>query len=73
MRFFVLFTFNQLVDAWRKLSNRASKVIMLRNNRNSRLEKNLFIKKQSPKRKLESCESRFLWKMEVTRVPPERL
>jgi len=36
--------------------------IMLRNNRNSRLQDILFIWKQSPIRKLESCESRFLWK-----------
>jgi len=30
-----LFTFHHLVDAWRKFANNASKVIMLRNNRNS--------------------------------------
>jgi len=40
MRF--LFTF-QLVDAWRKFVNNASKVITLRYNRNSRLQENLFI------------------------------
>jgi len=33
MRF--LFTFHQLVDAWRKFANSASKVILLRYNRNS--------------------------------------
>ena len=45
MRFFFLFTFHQLVDAWRKFANSASKVIMLRYNRNSRLQENLFIYK----------------------------
>ena len=59
----------QLVDAWSKFAHSASKVIMLRHNRNSRQQENLFIYKQSPKRKLESCESRFCEKMEVTRVP----
>jgi len=43
MKFVYLFTFHQLVDAWRKFANSASKVIMLRYNRNSRLKKNLFI------------------------------
>jgi len=33
MRF--LFTFHQLVDAWRKFVNSASNVIMLKNDRNS--------------------------------------
>ena len=60
MRFFFLFTFHQSVDAWRKLANRTSKVIILRYNRNSRLQENLFILKQSPMRKLQSCESGFL-------------
>jgi len=62
MRFLILFIFNKLVDMWRKFANSASKLIMLRNNRNSRLQENLFIQKQSPTRKLERCESRFLWK-----------
>jgi len=35
MRFLFLFTFHQLVDAWRKFVNSTSKVKMLRNNRNS--------------------------------------
>jgi len=35
VRFLFLFTFHQLVDAWRKFANSASKVIMLRYNRNS--------------------------------------
>ena len=56
-----LFTF-ELVDAWRKFVNNASKVIMLRNNRNIRLQEIVFVWKQNPIRKLESCESRFLWK-----------
>jgi len=43
MRFLFLFTFHQLVDAWRNFANSASKVIMLRNNTNSRLQENLFI------------------------------
>jgi len=30
MRFLFLFTFQQLVDAWRKFANSASKVTMLR-------------------------------------------
>jgi len=30
MKFLFLFTFRQLVDAWRKFANSASKVIMLR-------------------------------------------
>ena len=34
-----LFTFHQLVDVWRKFANSASKVIMLRNNRNSSYRK----------------------------------
>jgi len=38
MRFLFLFTFRQLVDAWRKFANSASKVIMLWCNRNSRLQ-----------------------------------
>jgi len=38
-----LFTIHQLVDAWRKFANRALKVIMLRNNRNSKLQEDLFI------------------------------
>ena len=72
MRFLCLFTFHQLVDAWRHFANSASKVIMLPNNRNSRLQEPLFIQKQSPRRKLETCESRFCKIMEVTRVPPGR-
>ena len=60
MRFLLLFTFHQLVDGWRKFVNSASKVIMLRYNKNSGVQENLFIWKQSPIRKLESCESRFL-------------
>ena len=51
-----------MVDAWRKFANSSSKVIMLRYIRNSRLQENFFIWKQNPIRKLESCESRFLWK-----------
>jgi len=66
-----LFTFRQLVDAWRKFVNRASKVKMLRNNRNSRLQENLCILKQSPTCKLDCyLHSRFCEKMGVTRVPP---
>jgi len=34
---------HQLVDAWRKFVNSTSKIIMLRCNRISRLQKNLFI------------------------------
>jgi len=41
MRF--LLTFHELVDAWRRFANSASKVIMLRHNRNSRLQEDLFI------------------------------
>jgi len=33
MRLLVLFTFHQLVDAWRKFANSSSKVVMLRYNR----------------------------------------
>jgi len=47
MRFLGSFTFHQLVDAWHKFANSASKVIMLRNNRNRKLQENLFIQKQS--------------------------
>jgi len=43
MRFLFLFTFHQLVDVWCKFATSASKVIMLRNNRNIRLKENLFI------------------------------
>jgi len=42
LRFF-LFTFHQLVDAWHKFPNRVSKVIMLRYDKNSRLQENLFV------------------------------
>jgi len=35
MSFLFTFRFHQLVDAWHKFANSASKVIMLRNNRNS--------------------------------------
>ena len=38
-----LFTFHQLFDVWRKFANSALKVMMLRNNRNSRLQENVFI------------------------------
>jgi len=62
MRFLFLFIFQLLLDAGHKFANSASQVIMLRNNRNSRLQENLFIQKQSPIRKLESYESRFLRK-----------
>jgi len=41
MKFLFLFTFRQLVDAWRKFANSASKVIMLWYNRNSNLQENL--------------------------------
>jgi len=57
MRF--LFTFHQLVDAWRKFAYSGSKVILLRCNMNSRLEENIFIQKEIPIRKLESCASSF--------------
>jgi len=60
MRF--LFTLHQLVNAWRKFANSTSKGIMLRCNRYSGVQQHLFIQKKSPIRKLESCESRFLWK-----------
>jgi len=53
-----LFAFNQLVDAWRRFAISASKVKMLRCNRNRKK----ILLEQSPIRKLESCESRFLWK-----------
>jgi len=74
MRLLFLFTFHQLVDAWRKFADSALKLIMLRNNRNSRLQENLFIWKQNPMRKLGSSESRFLWKnvSYSPRVPPGR-
>jgi len=39
---------------------------------NSRLEENVLIWKQGPMCKLESWEYRFLWKMEVIRVPAGR-
>jgi len=35
MRISFFFTFHQVVDVWRNFANSASKVIMLRNNRNS--------------------------------------
>jgi len=38
MRFLFLFTFHQLVVAWRKFANSGSKVAMLRYNRNRRLQ-----------------------------------
>jgi len=62
MRFLFLFTLHQSVDVLRKFANSVSKVIMLRCNRYSGVQEHLFILKQSPIRKLESCESRFLWK-----------
>jgi len=43
MRVLFLFTFHQVVDVWCKFANRASKVIMMRYNRCSRLQENLFI------------------------------
>ena len=55
-----LFTFHQLVYECRIFASCASKVIFLRYNRNSTLEKILFIKKQGLKRKQESFESTFL-------------
>jgi len=54
MRFLFLFTFHYLVHAWRKFDNGASNVIMLRYNRNSWLQENVY----TPE--LESCEYRFL-------------
>jgi len=45
---------------------------MLRYDRNTRLQENLFIQKQSPIRKLEIVNPGFCEKMEVTRVPPGR-
>jgi len=62
-----LIAFHQMVDARRKFTNRASKVIMLQNNRNSRLQENLFIYKQSLIR-----NPGFREKMEDTRVLPGR-
>jgi len=43
MRFLFFFSFQQLVDAWRKFANSASQVRMLRHNRNTRLQEKLFI------------------------------
>jgi len=37
MRFLFLFTFHQFFDAWRKFVSSASKVIMLRYNRQGRI------------------------------------
>jgi len=45
MRF--LFTFHQLVDAWRKFANSASKVTMLRNNGKSKLQEFFYLKANS--------------------------
>jgi len=43
MRVLFLFTFHQSADAWGKFANSASKIMMLRYNRNIRLQENLFI------------------------------
>jgi len=43
MGFLLLFTFQQLVDAWRKFANSESKVIKLRYSRSSRLQEHFFI------------------------------
>jgi len=56
MRFLLLFTFHQLVDMWDKFANSSSKIIMLRYNKNSRLQENLCIEKQSPLHKLEKLQ-----------------
>jgi len=44
MRFLCLFTFDQLVDAWRNFANSVPKVIMLRNSRNSDYRKILLFR-----------------------------
>jgi len=66
-----LFTF-QLVDAWRKFVNNASKVIMLRCNKNSRALENVFIRNKARYVNWKAVDSGFCEKMEVTRVPPGR-
>jgi len=53
MRF--LFTFHQLVDAWRKFANSASKVTMLRNNGKSKLQEFFYLKANS------DASTRKLW------------
>jgi len=45
MRFLLVFTFHQFIDACRKLANSALKVIILWYNRNCRLQENLFTNK----------------------------
>jgi len=52
---FVSVHFLPLVDMWHKFVNSTSKAIMLQYNKNSRLQKNLFIQKQNLKQKLKSC------------------
>jgi len=69
MRFLFLFTFHQLVDAWRKLADSSSKLIMLRNNRNSGLQEYLF-RNYARYLNWKSVNPGFCEKMEVTRVPP---
>jgi len=43
MSFLFLFKFYQLVDAWRKFANDASKAIMLWNSRNNGYSKFIFL------------------------------
>jgi len=50
MRFLFLFTFQQLVDAWRKFANSMLKAIMLRYNRNSRLQEYFIYLETKPDR-----------------------
>ena len=59
---------------WRKFAYSASNVIMLRNNRNSRLQEQVFIYCRNKARYVnkKAANLGFCEKMEITRVPPGR-
>ena len=72
MRYFFLFIFHQLVDASRKFANSASKIIMLRYNRISRLQEKYLFPNKAQYVNSKAVKPGFCVKMEVTRVPPGR-
>jgi len=69
MRFLFLFTFHQLVDAWRKFANSASKVIMWRYNKNSSYRKIYLFRNKARYVNWKAMNPGFCEKMKVTRVP----
>ena len=70
MRF--LFTSHQSVDTWCKFAISASKVIILRYSRNSRLQEIYLFRNKVQYVNSKAVKPGFCVKMEVTRVPPGR-